>query len=561
MARNSVCYGAKDALERDLHSSGMVPYSPVVLTSDQEDALMNRKVWNSGYKLWKLKSSQPHLFANIERMRGFGGSATGDPTVGGQAPQGVPGFDHVAAGWLFHSDRQVYMEEASRRCLWYDSTAGIYRELAAGEDLVGELALTGAATTSSSSRVVAPNKASTLPAASPSSSSSPTTSARHLVIIDLHKAADMFKFDLTHIDRPAAMLAVYKHAEGAALPETAAKCLHEKILRRLAAFRGLWSEEALQAALVDAMSGAAVELKAPVAIAGAVALLLGSRLIAAANHGAACAIADALPENMKDIRSAVASSPGAEISATCLRLESRSAACILLYTESIDEQAARQAAGHAERGRPRAGAVALLQQAASASSTSADAPAVSLPACSRAAACAHLAWAGAEEVEGGTGGPASKRARTSELKGKDGRGKETKVRCRQVLVRYYGCRQTADSLRRKPARRSQAEAEAAVLGVLNALEEARAAGGISAAEAAFTKNVRAVSECTSSLKGGDLAGDIGWLRLPEIKPGEKVTRETAQRMLVIRAALGLAVNEVSDIVVSDDGVHLLKRAA
>eukprot|EP00971_Amphidinium_carterae_P211924 4205402-Amphidinium_carterae.1 len=32
----------------------------------------------------------------------------------------------------------------------------------------------------------------------------------------------------------------------------------------------------------------------------------------------------------------------------------------------------------------------------------------------------------------------------------------------------------------------------------------------------FTKKCRAVSECTSSLKGGDLAGDVGWLRLPEV---------------------------------------------
>jgi len=63
------------------------------------------------------------------------------------------------------------------------------------------------------------------------------------------------------------------------------------------------------------------------------------------------------------------------------------------------------------------------------------------------------------------------------------------------------------------------------------------------------------------LKGGDLAGDIGWLKLPELKPGEKIPKELELRMLVIRTALSLAVNEVSDIVVSDKGVHLLKRAA
>lgn len=554
MARNSVCYGAKDALERDLRA-GMIPYSPVVLTSDQEDALMNRKVWNSGYKLWKLKSSQPHLFANIERMRE---AAPGDAVGGSQASQGLPpGFKQVSGGWLLHSEKNFYLEESSQRCLWRDPASGVYRELASGEDLGNELALAGAATTSTCSRATA---GKTGAVGSASSSSSSSSSARHLVIMDLHKAADMFKFDLSHIDRPAAMLAVYRHAEGAVPPELASRCLHEKILRRFAGFRGLWSEEALQAALVEAMSSVAVEQKAPAGVAGVVALLLGPRLVAAASHGAGCAIADALPENMKDVRTAVASLAGCSApQAACVRLDARSAACVLLHTEGINEQSARQAAGHAERGRPRAGAVALLQQpkvpsdAASASSSAAAAPQRS-----HAAACAHLAWSGAEEVEGGTGGPAAKRARTGDLKGQE---KGQKVRCRQVLVKYVGCRQATDNVRRKPVQRSQAEAEAAVLGVLSALEEARASGGAAAAEAAFTKQCRAVSECTSSLKGGDLAGDIGWLRLPEIKPGEKISKELAQRMLVIRAALGLAVNEVSDIVVSDDGVHLLKRTA
>merc|ERR1740121_238975 len=220
--------------------------------------------------------------------------------------------------------------------------------------------------------------------------------------------------------------------------------------------------------------------------------------------------------------------------------------CLILHTESVDEQTARRAAGLAERGRPRAGAVALLQQPAD----SADLGQ------SRAAACVHLAWAGAEEVDGGIVGPAAKRARTG-----DPKSKEQKVRCRQVLIKYASCSKPTDAVRRKPIVRCQADAELAMLGVLTTLEEARAAGGAAAAEAAFTKQCRAVSECISSLKGGDLAGDVGWLRLPEVKPGEKISKEVAQKMLVARAALGLAVNEVSDIVVSDDGVKLLKRAA
>ena len=45
-------------------------------------------------------------------------------------------------------------------------------------------------------------------------------------------------------------------------------------------------------------------------------------------------------------------------------------------------------------------------------------------------------------------------------------------------------------------------------------------------QAAFTQQCRAMSECTSSLKGGELAGDVGWLKMPEVKPGEKVQTVT-----------------------------------
>lgn len=70
-------------------------------------------------------------------------------------------------------------------------------------------------------------------------------------------------------------------------------------------------------------------------------------------------------------------------------------------------------------------------------------------------------------------------------------------------VKYAGCRQPVDNVRKRPIKRSQPEAEAVILRVLNALEEA---GGAAASEAAFTKQVRALSECQSSLKAGRVAG-------------------------------------------------------
>jgi len=527
MAKNSICYGA----EREMRQS-FASHNPVVLTSDQEDALMNRKVWNSGYKLWKLKSSQPHLFANIDRLKEGARTTQGAESSG--HPSSMPGFERCAAGWLYQKQHQLFLEEATNRCLYFDADTNTYRDFNVGEDLSAELTLTGVATTSSISKSAGGRQTN----AASASSTSGQQSARHLVIMDLHKAADIFKLDFTHMDRPAAMLAVYKHIEGGVAPEAAAKGLHEKLLKRFARHRTRWSDDALQAALIESLMAIASEQKSSAGVAGVIALIFGSRLVVATSHGAACAIADALPGDMKDVRMASASVAGdhAALQAACINLDCRSASCVLLHTEAIDEQAARAAAAHAERCRPRAGAIALLQ----------GFPATAQ---SRAAACAHLGWASEEAEE-----HVAKRARVEE-------DREKRVRCRQVLLKYSGCRKANDPVRRKPVRRSLAEAEASMLQVLSALEEARASGGAAAAEVAFTQQCRAISECTSSLKGGDLAGDIGWLKLPEIKPGEKIPKELALRMQTIRTALSLAVNEVSDIVVSDDGVHLLKRAA
>jgi len=98
--------------------------------------------------------------------------------------------------------------------------------------------------------------------------------------------------------------------------------------------------------------------------------------------------------------------------------------------------------------------------------------------------------------------------------------------------------------------------------MFSALAEIEALSGAdSSVDVAFTKRCRAVSECSSSLKGGDLAGDMGWLKLPETKPGHKIPKDVAAKIAFVRTALNLDIGEVSDIVISDDGVHLLKRSA
>ena len=337
----------------------------------------------------------------------------------------------------------------------------------------------------------------------------------------LHKAADVFKLDLSHLDKPAAMMAVYRHAEGALAPETAAKGVHERLLRRLAAYRGSWSSQAMQAALAECLMDVAAEHKAAAGVAGAVALIFGARLIVAASHGATCAVADKLPGDVKDVRIAASSSSawdgrvgGPGLATAAVALDSRSTASVLLHTVAIGEHDARAAAAHVDLGRCRAGAVSLLQAGSSAPGASER---------SHAAACARLSWAADDEDDG----PAAKRARTEKGKAAD------KVRCRQVLLKYVGCKLAVDKVRRKPVTRSLAEAEGKLLEMLGALAAARASGGAQAEAAAFTQQCRALSECQSSLKGGDLAGDIGWLTLPVVKPGEKLPKEKAARYYFI----------------------------
>ena len=56
----------------------------------------------------------------------------------------------------------------------------------------------------------------------------------------------------------------------------------------------------------------------------------------------------------------------------------------------------------------------------------------------------------------------------------------------------------------------------------------------------FTQRCKAVSECSTCLKGGEMAGDIGWISRGQLHPA------------VEAAAFALPVGHMSDIVESDE---------
>lgn len=94
----------------------------------------------------------------------------------------------------------------------------------------------------------------------------------------------------------------------------------------------------------------------------------------------------------------------------------------------------------------------------------------------------------------------------------------------------------------KPVTRSLAEAERILREALEAIES-------SPEKSIFTQRCKAVSECNTCLKGGEMAGDLGWMSKGQAHAS------------VMAAAFALPIGHISDIVESDEGVHVLWRIA
>jgi len=136
-----------------------------------------------------------------------------------------------------------------------------------------------------------------------------------------------------------------------------------------------------------------------------------------------------------------------------------------------------------------------------------------------------------------------------------------KVRIQQVLIRYWkgtGVKPT-DPVRRKQVSRTLEEAEMMSLDVLDRLAEKGAV---------FGTICKSASECETALKSRDLAGDLGWLEqkhdvLLKADRNELVVLQDVVRYIVpdtvLVAAFGIQIGEVSDLVTSEIGIHLLWR--
>mmetsp|Transcript_4298 Transcript_4298/g.7524 ORF Transcript_4298/g.7524 Transcript_4298/m.7524 type:complete len:476 (+) Transcript_4298:59-1486(+) len=448
----------------------------------------------SGKDLWKLKQERPDLFSQAPAL-----AASGTP-----AP---PGFVETRElpGWLFNKVSGLFFNKQTGALHCKDPSTNELYELHQGTDLNSTLTARGDAATASD------NKGQT---------------SRNVMINDLHRAAQAMKLEFAHHDSPGAMVAVFDASHGGgAVAEAAAKGLHLKLLPRLAAFRGQWQNDQLRAVLAESIELLRQEVAPESGVALAVALLLGGRLTLAATGGAVCMIFGQVGQSDGNLDNLEVIGQGFEPATHCAVLEESHLGALLTVNSvrscGLTSQRLRALSrSHLMADRPRAASITILEEAKKLGAL--EVPLV--------AAAVRFTWSDKQD-----GGPA-KRARTDGL---------TKVRCRHMLLRHVGCQIAIGDRRKKPTR-SLLEAE---LQALAMLPELTAIGA-----AAFTAKCKAVSECDTALRGGDLSGDMGWLDKDPAK-NRKVPAN------VVRAAFLLSVGQVSDLVVSERGVHLILRTA
>jgi peptidyl-prolyl cis-trans isomerase NIMA-interacting 1 len=109
------------------------------------------------------------------------------------------------------------------------------------------------------------------------------------------------------------------------------------------------------------------------------------------------------------------------------------------------------------------------------------------------------------------------------------------VQCYHILLKHTGSRNPVDSYRNKPVTRSKEEAIAGIQAIkaqIKSIED-------------FTRIAQQVSECRSAAKGGDL-GVFG--------------RGQMQQSFE-EASYALQVGQISDLVDSDSGIHIILRVA
>uniref|UniRef100_A0A6T1I8L9 Peptidylprolyl isomerase n=1 Tax=Alexandrium monilatum TaxID=311494 RepID=A0A6T1I8L9_9DINO len=402
---------------------------------------------------------------------------------------------------------------------------------------------------------------------------------RHVLVKDLAKAGQALRMSIGHLDSPCALYALYEGHRGASSPagvqnlcsEFCVKHLHQKLLPKLAAFQGYWEDTRLAGVVREAFQELDAEFaeKHASAVDGccaAIALLIGQRLVLACLGDVACVVVtrdgEALElrggvlrdpdEDEEDEEESGAVGPAAtstgsssirwtrsfgdldfkrpgsqpRLSATpdvqVLQLEhchqGIALVCRALY-DAIGRSAAVSTVFRRSRGRPRMASGALVDAAVQWLGQVSD----------QGLGCIVVFFDGVEAADS----PPAKKAKTEQ---------PSQVRLRHILLKHRECKSTVDKVRNRQVKRTRGEAERQLRAVLEECE-------CDPKRRAFTPRCKELSECTTSLSAGDLAGDLGW-----VKPGKL-------GQAIDAAAFPLQVGQMSDLVDTEQGIHIIMRVA
>ncbi|KAF4734159.1 hypothetical protein FOZ62_029220 [Perkinsus olseni] len=145
-----------------------------------------------------------------------------------------------------------------------------------------------------------------------------------------------------------------------------------------------------------------------------------------------------------------------------------------------------------------------------------------------------LAEQQAKALEDPSSPKAAKRQRTGPAR------EVKKIRCKHILMKHKDVRNPRDRVRNKQVTRTKTEAENTMMSILADLRKD---------SSKFPELCKKHSECLSSRKTGHLCGDLDWFGHGKMMPEFE------------EAAFALVVGEMSDLVYSPSGIHIIVRIA
>jgi len=403
--------------------------------------------------------------------------------------------------------------------------------------------------------------------------------SRHVVVKDLMKVAPSLGISFDHLDKPCSVYALYeghRGAQGNLCAEFCAANLHQKLLSKLAAFRGVWDDGRLKGTMVDIILELDVEFAAqyPSAVDGCCAmivLVMGRRLVIASLGDVSCVIckrngeivvpfkghamrdpdeedddddeddADDGPEpiirwtrafgdlafKQPDSSPRLSATPDVAVAYLDSQYRGVALVCRAMYN-AIGRQTAVSTVFKRSRGRPRMASGAMVDAA--------------------------VQWLGKGKLDIGLGSIVAFFGNMEEQREAAAQKRRkvvqpSQVRVRHILLKHNECKSTTDKVRNKQVTRTRSEAER----ILRAVLEEWCEVGPENSVAAFTKRCKDISEYPSSSAAEDLVGDLGW-----VKPGKN---EQTFGASFDEAVFSLQIGQLSDLVDSDHGIHIFLRTA